>query len=656
MNAGQQSSPPATGDLRVLVVEDSEIDAQLLVHQLRRFGYAPAWKRVDRPETLQTALRAEDWDLVLADYSMPQFSGLDALELVNASGRDVPFILVSGTIGEETAVAAMRAGASDYLLKDRLTRLGAAVQRSLQEADERRARRLAEDQLRLLFHAVEQSPTMILITDTAGNVEYVNPRFTAVTGYALQSIRGQHCRILKSDQTPAAEYARLWQTVASGGEWRGEFANRKRNGELFWEAAAISPVRDSEGRIAHYVKVSEDITEHKRTAETLRKLEAQLRRIQKTEVLGELAGGIAHEFNNFLGAVIMNTQVARSHAAADGETAEYLDRAIAASRQAAGLARQILTFSRRDEQDRRPIKLGPAVLDALQLLYASLPAGVEIDVDVPATGRTVLADASQIQQVVVNLWTNACHALEGKPGRITVSLADVDVSDELAGAHPTLHAGPYVRLTVRDNGCGMVAEVQERIFDPFFSTKPAGQGTGLGLPVVQRIVASHQGVIVVESRPQTGTAMHLYFPEQRPEASPPSREAPLVRGDGERVLLVDDHALVLDATRILLEHLGYRVTACRSPFQAIAAFRESPADFSLILTDLSMQELNGAELARELLAARPGIPIVVCSGYELAGLAQHVRDLGIREVLSKPVQRDQLAAALARALGRGPRA
>ena len=194
--------------------------------------------------------------------------------------------------------------------------------------------------------------------------------------------------------------------------------------------------------------------------------------------------------------------------------AEYLDQVIAASRQAAGLARQMLTFSRRGEQQRRPVQLGPAVLEALRLLQASLPAGVEVEIDIPPAGRTVLADTAQIQQIVVNLWTNACHALKGTGGRIAVSLADVDVDAEMADKHPGLNAGPYVRLTVRDNGCGMTPEIQEQIFEPFFSTKPEGQGTGLGLPVVQTIMTGHQGAIVVESRPQAGTAMHLYFPEQ----------------------------------------------------------------------------------------------------------------------------------------------
>jgi PAS domain S-box-containing protein len=657
MNTGNQDDAPAAVELRVLIVEDSEIDAQLLVRELRRFGYAPAWERVDAPDALQAALVRQPWDLVLADYSMPRFSGLDALDLVNASTLGVPFILVSGTIGEETAVAAMRAGASDYLLKDRLTRLGAAVRRSLLEAGQRRARREAEERLRLLFHAVEQSPAMIAITDAAGNIEYVNPRFTAVTGYTRDAVLGSNSRILKSGHTSPAEYAQLWKTITAGGEWRGEFFNRRRNGESFWESAAISPVRDDAGQITHFIKVAEDITERKRMDEALRKLEAQLRRAQKTEALGELAGGIAHDFNSFLGAVIINAQLARSASEAAPQVADHLDQVIAASRQAAGLARQMLTFSRRGEQQRCPIQLGPSVLETLRLLRASLPAGNDVEIDVSPVGRTVVADAAQVQQLVVNLWTNACHALTGTGGRIVVSLADVDVDAEMAAKHVGLNAGPYVRLTVRDSGCGMAPDVQEQIFEPFFSTKPEGQGTGLGLPVVQSIMTGHQGAIVVDSRPQAGTAMHLFFPAQRQlaEVAAPVLEKPSPCGGGERILLVDDHALVRDAMRSLLEQLGYRVTGIGSPLEALAAFRAHPQDFDLVLTDLSMNEMNGAELARELLAARPDVPIIISSGYELAGVAQHLRDLGIREVLTKPVQRECLADAVMRALGQDDR-
>lgn len=653
VNATRNPEVHKLGRLRVLLVEDSMLDAELLIRALQRFGYTAIWERVETPEDFRRALAGQPWDLVLADYSLPKFNGLDALEIVKSSGLDLPFILVSGTIGEETAVSAMRSGVYDYLLKDRLTRLGAAVQRSLEQAEQRRANHRAEERLRLLSHAVEQSPATIVITDVAGNIEHVNPRFTELTGYTLDEVRGQNPRLLKSERTLPAEHARLWKTITAGRQWRGEFANRKKNGDLYWEAAAISPVRDDRGTILHFVKVAEDITQRKRADQALRALEAQLRQAQKMEALGELAGGIAHDFNSFLGAIIMNAQLAQS-AAADAQTAEYLDRVISASRQAAGLARQILTFSRRDEQQRRPLQLVPVLREALRLLDASLPEGVTIAVEIPCESRMILADASQIQQVIVNLWTNACHALPASGGRIVVALADVNVDGEMAARHPELSPGPYVRLTVQDNGQGMAAEVQQQMFEPFFSTKAKEQGTGLGLSVVRSIVQSHQGAILATSRPGAGTTMQVYFPEHsRPAVPAAAEQALLRRGAGQRVLLVDDHQSIRTAMQAMLEQLGYGVTPFDSPAAALAAFRRQAEHFDLLLTDLSMREMNGAELAREILAIRAGLPIIVVSGYDLAGIDRRLRDLGIREILTKPVQRDSLAIALARALGRG---
>ena len=279
-----------------------------------------------------------------------------------------------------------------------------------------------------------------------------------------------------------------------------------------------------------------------------------------------MAGGIAHDFNNFLGAIIVNAQLARAACAADATVAERLDCVIAASRQAAGLARQILTFSRRGEQQRRPVQLGPVVQEALRLLQATLPVHVEVQVDIPSAGRTVLADATQVQEAVINLWMNACHACREAGGRVVVSLADRDVDG--SGQHPGLPAGPYVCLTVRDNGCGMSPEVQERIFEPFFSTKTEGQGTGLGLALVQRIMLAHQGAIAVESRAQEGTAFHLLFPEHPQEAAATGLSEPLPRRNGDRRPVGGcPWRSARDAVQGLVESLGSRDTACGPPWR-----------------------------------------------------------------------------------------
>jgi PAS domain S-box-containing protein len=652
-----ERSPTSPIPLKLLIVEDSTVDAELLLHHLRAYGYQPVWERVDDETGLLKALERQRWELVLCDYTMPRYNGLDALKTIRRTAPDLPVILVSGTIGEEVAVEAMRAGAYDYLLKDRLTRLGAAADRSLQEAEQRRTRRQMEDQLRLLFHAIETSPAAILITDTEGRIRYANPGFTRMTGYSLDDVGGKNPSFLKSGTMATAEYSRMWKTIQAGKAWQGEFCNRRRDGQLLWESATISPVRDSQGTITHFVKVAEDITHRKQADEAYRKLDLQLRQVQKMESLGELASGIAHDFNSYLGSIVTNLQLARAGLDAESQTVDYLERAADASRQAAGLASQMLTLSRRSEPRRQAIQLGSVILETLRWLEASLPPDVKAAVDIPTPGRVVLADASQIQQLIVNLWSNACHALQDREGCIAVSLVDQEVDATLVAAHPELQVGPYVRLTVRDNGCGMDPEVREQVFEPFFTTKPEGQGTGLGLSIVRSIVNLHQGAVVVESWPGQGTTMHVFLPVDDSatvdlDLPVPVRERSLPLGHGEKIMLVEDHALVQKATRSLLEELGYQVDAFGDPCRALATFRAGAEDYDAVLTDLSMREMNGAELAREILAIRPSIPVLVTSGYDLPGIRQHIRELGIREVLAKPIERARLAVVLAQALGK----
>ena len=267
---------PKKTNLRVLLIDDSELDAELLVRELQDSGYTVTPKRVDTAQALQAALDQSSWDLVISDYRMPRFGGMQALELVKASGLDLPFFLVSGAVGEELAVAAMRAGADDYLVKGRLARLGPAVDRELREAAGRRARRQADEQVRQLSHAVHQAPVSLVITDTAGSIEYVNPKFVEITGYTLEEVKGKNPRILKSGEVPAATYKELWDTIKAGHEWRGVLCNRRKDGELFWERAAITSIRNEAGAITHYLAANEDITGRRHVEEKLREQAALL--------------------------------------------------------------------------------------------------------------------------------------------------------------------------------------------------------------------------------------------------------------------------------------------------------------------------------------------------------------------------------------------
>jgi CheY-like chemotaxis protein len=372
------------------------------------------------------------------------------------------------------------------------------------------------------------------------------------------------------------------------------------------------------------------------------------------EAIGTLAGGIAHDFNNLLSAIIGHTELATDFVPKDGMARQAMQEVLAAGGRARDLVKQILTFSRQTEQERRPVPIQPIVKEALKLLRASMPTTVEIRQQIdPETGM-ILADTTQMHQVLMNLGTNADYAMREKGGVLDVRLKAVEVDREFAASHPPLTPGPHVRLTVRDTGSGMEPRVRERIFEPFFTTKGPGDGTGMGLAVVHGIVAGHGGTITVDSAPGRGAKFEIYLPRcdvvQTLETSPAEQprggmEAP-ARGQGERILIVDDEPYLAVLWRVMLERLGYRVTGCSSSLEALEIFRAAPRSFDLVLTDQTMPQMTGEALVKELLRIRPETPIILCTGFSHAVTEEKARALGIRAFLLKPISRRDLSLAV----------
>jgi PAS domain S-box-containing protein len=418
------------------------------------------------------------------------------------------------------------------------------------------------------------------------------------------------------------------------------------------------PIRDTQGAPLYLLTIAEDVTEQRRAEEARQRLESQLRQAQKIEAIGRLAGGIAHDFNNILAAIIPAAQMAREDAAHQPEVRENLDEVLTAAERARKLVQQILAFSRQSKQERRVVALGPVVREALRMLRAVLPASLEIVEHIEDSAPPVLADATQIHQIVVNLCTNAEHAMRGRAGRLEVSLLRYDAGPEDTQRRPGMRQGLHARITVRDNGHGMEPDTLKRIFDPFFTTKAPGEGTGLGLAVVHGIVQEHEGVIEVYSQLAKGTSFHIFLPAcaavpeavaEPPDASP--------RGQGERILFVDDERAVCELAKRTLEKRGYRVVWHTNPQEAVAQFTVSPRQFDLVLTDLTMPGMTGVDLALHVLAVRPEIPVVLATGFGGAWTPENARRLGIREVLLKPIGQDELALTLHRLLhpnGRKP--
>ena len=493
---------------------------------------------------------------------------------------------------------------------------------------------------RRLTMAVEHVAEGVLITDTNGLIEYANPAAEAVVGLAQGGLVGRNWfGLAQGGQAPEA----MAQAMRDGEVWRGVFDLRRPDGPGAEMELTASPVLAKPGSVANYVVLIRDVT-HERL------LERKLRQAQKMEAIGTLASGVTHDFNNILGAIIGYAELCLWDLPADSSMRQNLEQVLVAGDRAKDLVQQILTFSRQAEQEKKALNLGPVIKESLKLMRATLPATVELRQDISAEPCLVMADPVQMQQVVMNLCTNAAHAIGDRPGMIQVTLKQLDVDQDRAASHPDLAAGRYLRLSVGDNGRGIAPEHIEKIFDPYFTTKKPGQGTGLGLSTVHGIVKTHGGVINVYSEPDQGATFSVWLPlADEAERGAGVMEPGLYAGT-ERVLLVDDEQTLVETGRGLLERMGYQVTAFTSATEALAAFAQDPEAFDVIVTDQNMPHLSGLSLVKQATAIRPMVAIVLCTGFSEALTNADFSDLGVDQFVMKPVLGNQLGRAIRAAL------
>ena len=639
-----------TVPIRILLAEDSDDDAAVVVHALRRAGYEPILTRVhDRAQYL-AALDSQQ-DAIVSDYSMPHFSCAAALALMKARGLDLPFIVVSGTIDEDAAVAILRAGAHDFVTKQNLARLGPALDRELLDAKNRAERRRAErslahqrDFLRLVL---DTNPGLVFVKDSEGRFTMANQAVARLYGTTVDDLIGKS----EADFNPRIEEvvhgrAVEHQVIMTGTavSLAAELITDPTTGAQRWFETRRVPLVVPDSTDRHVLGVAAEITDRKAAEDALRSSEDQFRQAQKMEAVGQLAGGVAHDFNNLLTAILGYTALLSEGARNQPELLVDLDEIRKAGERAGALTRQLLTFSRKQVAQPAIVDLNDVVLQVEKMLHRVIGEDITFDAIAGADLHHIKADPNQLEQILVNLVVNARDAMpRGGTLRIETKndLMPIDPRNPATSAQV-----PCVLLTVTDSGTGIPDDIRERIFEPFFTTKGPGRGTGLGLSTVYGIVTQSNGIIGLDTERNKGTTFSIRFPavDQPVDArrNGAHRSTNAFSGS-ETILLVEDEPGVRQLVQRVLTVRGYNVLEARDVPHALEISSTSPGQIHLLLSDIVMPVLSGPDLAQRIVAQRPGIRVLYMSGFASQLNTAHGSLSAGVTILHKPFTPEHLA-------------
>jgi len=497
-----------------------------------------------------------------------------------------------------------------------------------------------------LLAAMQQTDEMIVITDAEANIQYVNTAFEKITGYSAEEVIGLNPRILKSGEQSDHFYRELWATLTNGRTWKGQLINKKKNGMLYTEETIISPVRDATGHIISYVGVKNDITER------LRK-EEELRQKHKMEAVGYMAGGMAHNFNNNLSIILGNIELSQMKQQSDSEIIPFLENAKIAVRRSRDLVHKIITYSRKGMLSKVPMHLTTIIDETLGLLQSTLPTTINLQKTYSSGchAQFIHADPSQIQEVLINLCHNAVDAMD-ETGDLTISLEPVELQQQDISAQYDCSPGSYSKISVQDSGTGISADMLDKIFDPFYSTKEEYEGAGMGLATVQGIVAQHGGMIKINTVLDQGTTFELYFPSLAGldlEEEPVEERRAFQRGT-EQILFVDDDERLATLGEQLLSTLGYQVSMMTDSAEALKVFTANADHFNLVITDQTMPGLTGIELITEIKKVKADTPTILCTGYSSKVDEDEAARLGISAFMMKPLDLPVLSQTIRQVL------
>lgn len=644
-------------DIKILVVDDKENNLLLIERFLQKTGVdvVPATSGDEALERVKNG----DYALILMDVLMPGRCGFETAEKIrNIPGKShIPIIFITAHRLEETfEFKGYEAGAVDFLykpvdpviLRSKVNVFAELYRREKVLQTEIAMRKAAQEKVlksekkyRSLF---DTSRDGIAFERPDGGLETANIAYTNMMGYSLEELNepeifeGLKARMPEQDAT---QISKQMETDGHCDEIEVEYT--RKDGTTFPALFRSWVIRDDQGQAVRKLNLVRDITEQ-------RKIENRLRQAQKMEAVGTLAGGIAHDFNNVLAAIMGYIELAQFDVPEDSKARKSLGHVLKASLRAKKLVSHILAFSRQSGNEKKPLLLQHIVKEAIDLLRATLPSTIEIKQFIPSKLSTIHADATQLHQILMNLGTNAYHAIGDESGIIEISIGNFEVEERQVLDFSEIDPGKYIRLKVKDNGCGMDRSTLSRIFDPYFTTKDKGVGTGMGLSVVHGIVKSHAGFINVESEPGEGSEFTLYFPVSSDKAEKEADTVCIREGKGERVLFVDDEEVLVNLGKDVLSKLGYNVVGETRSVTALERYREAPESFDIIVSDTTMPEMTGIQLARHIREYSKDIPVILCTGYSRQVDENVLRQTGVDYLLIKPYEISELAVLMRRLL------
>ena len=659
--------------VRILLLEDSEIDAELITRQLEKMAQPPHIERAAIRREFEMLLEAGHFDLVLSDYSLPGFNGIDALRIARAQDPNLPFVFVSGVLGEEFATEALRAGATDYVTKKNLSRLAMVVDRAIVEAVERRERRRAtealkesEQRFRLM---ADTAPALIWQIGPDGRFVFANARFASEFQIPPSRMveEGWSCLVQEQDW-PEFEALRE-RAIAQRSIFQIDVRVRNGAGQERWLRCESRPLRSADGSFRGFVGCGIDVTEAKRSrdmleaevearTEELRVKEEALRQAQKMEAVGQLTGGIAHDFNNMLAGIIGSAGLLRKRLREGryDECDRYVEAVVSSANSAASLTQRLLAFSRRQTLDLQPTSVEGRISSLEEMLRRTLGPSVSLTTRFERDLWLTLTDANQFESAIINLAINARDAMpDGGNLDIVAENARIRAGDGASAAK--VRPGDYIRITIADTGSGMDEDTLSKAIDPFFTTKPIGQGTGLGLSMVYGFMSQTGGHLDIVSRIGRGTTVSLLLPRADSAGSERPAAAAFIETAAQespgKIYVVEDEPIIRMLVVDHLEELGYEVVEASSAEQALPSLRDDPS-IDLLLTDVGLPGMNGRQLAEEVRKVRPGLAILFATGYAEGANSRSDLVGENMDLISKPFDVDDLAGRVGALLSRSP--